>query len=298
MGELDFRRIELSDKERAQTALEKSGFRGCEYTFGNNFAWRDVFDTECAFFGGFYFLKLGRGNNTRFTVPTGGAISEGISLLKEYCRSQSLPLRIFADKERTEEILSLFPEARAEYDRDSSDYVYLAEELSELRGKKFHAKRNHLNRFYENDWSFEALSEDNLSECEEMNERWVKETIDPADPLAAEKYAEEDVVRTVFANFDRLRYRGGVIRVNGGVEAFCFGEPSPSGDCFVVHAEKALRRYQGTYAAINCEFVKSLGGEYRYINREEDTGAENLRKAKLSYNPVFLVDKYNIFFGG
>ena len=65
-----------------------------------------------------------------------------------------------------------------------------------------------------------------------------------------------------------------------------------------MHVEKALRNYQGAYTAINREFVRSLCGRYKYINREEDTGAENLRKAKLSYYPVFLEDKFDITFGG
>ena len=298
MSRLEFKRIELSDRELAEECLRKAGFRGCEYTFGNNFAWRRVFGTECAFFGEFYFLKFGKGANMKFTVPTGGDIAEGIALLREYCTENGLPLHILADKPRTEQICGLFPEARAEYNRDSSDYVYLAEELATLRGKKFHAKRNHLNRFYENDWSFEPLSKDNIHECAEMNERWISENIAADDPLAEEKLEEESVVKCGFKHFSDLDYVGGVIRVNGEVQAFCFGEPSPSGDCFVVHVEKALRNYQGAYAAINCEFVKSLGGKYKYINREEDTGAENLRKAKLSYNPVFLEDKYDIYFGG
>ena len=76
-------------------------------------------------------------------------------------------------------------------------------------------------------------------------------------------------------------------------QAFTFGERSAE-DTFVVHVEKALRKYQGAYTAINREFVKSLGGRYTYIDREEDTGAENLRRAKMSYFPVFLEQKYLI----
>ena len=45
------------------------------------------------------------------------------------------------------------------------------------------------------------------------------------------------------------------------------------------------------YLMINQQFVEHECSEYTYINREEDTGAEGLRKAKLSYRPVFLVEK-------
>ena len=67
---------------------------------------------------------------------------------------------------------------------------------------------------------------------------------------------------------------------------------------FVVHVEKASRKYQGAYAAINRELVNSLGGKFAYINREDDAGSENLRKAKLSYKPVFLEEKFDVCFGG
>ena len=298
MSELEFRRITLADRERASSALLRTGSRGCECTFGNNFAWSEAFDIECAFLGEYYFCKLGRGENTRFTIPAGGDIAEGTRLLKEYCAEKGLQLRLFSDKPSADIICAAFPEAQAVYSRDSSDYIYLAEELAELKGKKFHAKRNHLNRFYENDWSFEALTAENISECMEMNEHWISENITPESENREDKLEEESVVKRSFAHFNELGYVGGVIRVNGKVQAFCFGEPCASGDCFVVHVEKALREYQGTYAAINREFVRSLGGRYKYINREEDTGAENLRKAKLSYNPVFLEEKYDIYFGG
>ena len=58
-----------------------------------------------------------------------------------------------------------------------------------------------------------------------------------------------------------------------------------------MHIEKAYADVQGAYPMINQQFVSNECGEYQYINREEDTGAEGLRKAKLSYRPVFLVEK-------
>ena len=95
--------------------------------------------------------------------------------------------------------------------------------------------------------------------------------------------------------FTDLNYKGGLLRVNGEAQAFTFGEPSAA-DTFVVHAEKALLNYQGAYNALNCEFARTLADRFAYINREEDTGSEGLRKAKLSYHPAFLEEKYLITF--
>ena len=302
MAELEFRRIEITDKQRAEECLRKSNFRGCEYTFGNNYVWRNVYNVEVCFSHGMYFCKFGRGNDIKFNFPAGGGdVREAVEPIMEYCRENGIAPRIGANKQITELITAQYPEALAEYQRDLSDYVYLAEDLETLKGKKYHGKRNHLNRFYENDWSFEPMTPENIPECIAMNERWCEENITDCDVADDEneqsKREEQCIVRCSFKHFDELGYVGSVLRVNGGVQAFTFGEPSAS-DCFVVHVEKALRDYQGAYTAVNAEFVKSLGGKFTYINREEDTGAENLRRAKLSYHPVFLEDKFDITFGG
>ena len=58
------------------------------------------------------------------------------------------------------------------------------------------------------------------------------------------------------------------------------------------HVEKANVEYRGLYQAINNEFCKHVAGWAKYINREEDMGIPNLRKAKLSDRPCRLLEKY------
>lgn len=74
------------------------------------------------------------------------------------------------------------------------------------------------------------------------------------------------------------------------IVAFTMGEPICS-DTFVVHIEKAFPDVQGAYPMINQQFVEHECMQYKYVNREEDTGEEGLRKAKRSYRPVFMVEK-------
>lgn len=78
--------------------------------------------------------------------------------------------------------------------------------------------------------------------------------------------------------------------MDGKIVAFSIGEPICS-DTFVVHIEKAFADVPGAYTMINQQFVEHECKDYKYVNREEDTGEEGLRKAKRSYRPVFMVEK-------
>ena len=106
-----------------------------------------------------------------------------------------------------------------------------------------------------------------------------------------EKNAEMCVTLNSLRLFEELGLTGGVLRVDGEIVAFTIGE-AVNDDTFVVHIEKAYAEVEGSYTMINQQFVEhELLGKYRYVNREDDVGLEGLRKAKLSYKPVFLVEK-------
>ena len=133
----------------------------------------------------------------------------------------------------------------------------------------------------------EKITKENIEECFQMALQWRIENGCEADE---EKNAEMCVTLNSLRLYEELELTGGLLRVNGKVAAFTLGE-EVSDDTFVVHIEKAFAEIQGAYPMINQQFVEHECMKYKYINREEDTGAEGLRKAKLSYRPVFLVEK-------
>ena len=105
-----------------------------------------------------------------------------------------------------------------------------------------------------------------------------------------EKNAEMCVTLNALRLFEELELVGGVLKIDGEIVAFAIGEPL-SKDTFVVHIEKAFASIQGAYPMINQQFVEHECMKYKYVNREEDTGSEGLRKAKLSYRPAYLIEK-------
>jgi len=83
MSELVFRGIEITDKSWIDEALKASQYRGCEYTFGNNFVWRRVYRVEIAQLMSYYFVRWGMDDGTyKFSFPTGGCdVKTGVELL-------------------------------------------------------------------------------------------------------------------------------------------------------------------------------------------------------------------------
>lgn len=294
---LEFRDIRISDKDRVTAALNASRFMGCEYSFSNNMAWKRLGESRIAFYKDFYICCSFRSEDgiPCFFLPSGqGDYREVISEMKKYAEALGKPLKIAGI---TEQSLPMFHEFfRGEYDCTTNegdwDYIYNADDLIELSGRKYHGKRNHLARFAELGAEFSLMTEKDFDDCitfsaVEYNSRAARQD----HSFVAEQYA----INTYFTYFRELGLRGGVIRIDGKVAAFTIGDRLNS-DTFCVHIEKADTRFKGIYAGINNCFAKEAAKGYKYVNREEDLGLEGLRKAKLSYYPAFLLKKYAVIF--
>lgn len=291
---LDFRQVTLSDREWIEPLIRNSGELGCEYTFGNIFMWSGLYATKIAKAGNFLTAEE-RVHCLSFLYPVGsGTDEELIELLRElyrYAKQEGCPFRLHrisdAGAARLERLMpgrfKLIPQ------RDDNDYIYRSEDLIHLAGKKYHGKRNHIARFVEDypDWSFEPINSANAEECLALSRDWLAGRENP-DPVLL---IEQKAIELGFAHFEELGLVGGLLRSGGRVAAFTFGEPINE-RVFVTHVEKASPDFCNAYPMMNREFAAQMLSGYEWINREEDLGVEGLRKAKLSYHPHILYQKY------
>ncbi|MDR0821878.1 MAG: phosphatidylglycerol lysyltransferase domain-containing protein [Oscillospiraceae bacterium] len=283
---LEFKPIRLSDGEAVREALAESGYDGCEYSFGNLFCWRDVYKNEVCFHKNTLFIK----NQNGYYFPAGQVDTENaLFLITEHAKNNGKPIKFATvPKQKLGELTSL-SEGKASSPRDLFDYVYTRESLASLRGKKLHAKRTNAARFYEfcgGDFTYEPLTEYNIEECKTLSFNWCQEN-----NVDIGNQKDSCAVDEGLENFFALGFVGGMLRAFGKPVAFTYGERL-NHDTFVSHVEKAMSAIQGTYAAINTEFAQNALDGYVYINREDDTGSENLRKAKLSYDPIKMIEKF------
>ncbi len=294
-----FREIELEDIEIINSKLQSQNYRASDLCFTNLYAWGKKFNTQFAVTDEWLFIRF-KDNNGRnsYLKPIGtGDLKEGIEIILEDHKQFDTVFQIRGmTKQMVEELETAYPNTfNFKLNRSVSDYIYTVDKLRELKGKKLQSKRNHINRFKrENDWKYKTLTNNPelVKECKMMLDKWMELNKDEKDP----SLIYDDFATTIMLeNFERLNLRGGLICVDNEIVAFSIGEPLTK-DTIVVHVEKAFTSIHGAYTIINQEFALHETEGYTYINREEDMGVENLRRAKLSYYPDILLEKYNARF--
>ena len=297
---IDFQLPRLSDKPWVDDLLRQANYRGCEYNFTNLYAWSPAYDQRIARVDGFLVTHLCGSLGCSYIYPAGqGDVAPVIRAMERDAAERDKPFRMVCLTPRqVEEMEALFPgEFHFEADRDGFDYLYEIDRLADLTGKKLHAKRNHINRFMENNpsWTYEEITPETLPACLEMDKEWYRRSM-VREGLAEERDLGDEgrALRLAMEHYHELGLEGGLIRVYGEVVAFTMGDMLCA-DTFDVHFEKAYGELQGAYAMINREFARQVRArhpEIKYLNREDDMGVEGLRKAKGSYYPDLMVEKY------
>lgn len=176
-------------------------------------------------------------------------------------------------------------------DRPNYDYVYRTQDLINLSGRDYHGKKNHLNYFHRTyEYEYVPLTSDMRDDAMRFIDEFNARKQVPEHEMQMLKM-EEEAMYDVFSNIEKIGYMAGTIIIDGKIEALAVGGVLNS-RTITEHVEKANVNMRGLYQAINNEFCKAMASNVKYINREEDMGIANLRKAKLSYKPCKLVEKY------
>lgn len=289
---IDFKKVELSDKKWVDECFRASDYQGCEYVFTSTYIWKDIYHSRIADVEGMFCIKAGSEGKYRYNFPAGsGNTKHVIELLMENAEECGHPFVLRGiTKDQIAQLEAWFPgKFKFELVRDESDYIYTVEKLSTLAGKKLHGKRNHIHRFKDSgNWEYQDVNCNNIEECMKMNQEWLEKYATPEDESLLE---EAEAVKCALNNFTALGLKGGLLKRDDKVVAYTLAEPLNS-NTYVIHIEKAFHEIQGAYPMINQQFVLHNCQDYEYVNREEDTGDEGLRKAKLSYYPDILLDKY------
>lgn len=296
---LTLEEITIEKKELFNQYLKRKCSQNSEFTFTNLFMWRKSYDMRYVILNDMLcIMPQHKGGPRSATFPVGfigedGKEKEIVPVIEEllaYFKDIGAePLIRLYDEITVQKLTQAFPgKFLITEDVGSFDYVYSVQELSNLSGKRFHAKKNHVNKFMRlYPWEYRPISAENVAECLQVFEQWYQNRADEVAGLDE----EYEAVRELFFNWEKLDVSGGSLWVDGSMIAFSVGEPLCD-KMAVIHLEHADTAYEGAFAMMNQQFLKNRWQEFEYVNREEDMGIPGMRKAKESYHPVFMVKKY------
>lgn len=291
---LNFQRLSIDRAEEYRPYLSQAAHRGCAYSFANLYMW----GRQCGtFVDGYLALFSHFSGRSVYPFPAGqGDVKPVLDALIADSHKRGIPFRLSGLTLAEKELLEGYYPGRFRFhcDRDGFDYVYDINDLADLRGRKFQQKRNHLHRFEDAYPGFyvKPLDETTLSACRNMTDNWYyrRAMENPHEDLQM----EQNALRRAYRHFRELKMEGLVLYAGNQMAAMTMGSFLTE-DTMDVHFEKAVAEIPGAYAAINREFARYIRAKYpnvQFLNREDDTGSAGLRKAKLSYQPHHMVEKY------
>lgn len=296
---LDFTTLTFNDIKRIRPFLRHNPSRTCDMTVGGIFLWADYFHYRAAIDEDTLFILGTTEDNTNrpaFSIPSGAmSLDRAINRLRKYCAVYHIPLVFSAVPQMYLEQLQALGATHISELTDWADYLYDAKALATLSGKKLMKKRNHANHFAIQypDAEFQPLTSDNVTPILEFYNR---QTL-PANKSETAGFDREETIITL-QHLDKFGFEGGVLSVPGiGVVAFTLGELID--DTLYVHIEKMDHNINGSGETVCRNFASMMlqkHPEIRYINREDASGDEGLRRAKLAYNPIDILPKYNVEF--
>ena len=293
---MEFKPLELSDRALVDKYLSVWDFESAELVFSNMYIWKHNSQPQLCEQDGFLYYQYIVGGKPAFMPPIpirkDMDFCPAMTRIEKYMKEQGWEVNIRMINEELREMIERCCPGRFAFteNRDYEDYIYRVEDLRFLSGKKLHGKRNHINKFlslYGDRYTYEPLKDADIEECIALYDAWLVNKNGQVKDYEQERIA----LVTALNNMEALNLKGCAIRIDGKIEGFSVGAQLNS-NTVDIHIEKGNDEIQGIYPFINQQFIEHEWAHLTYVNREEDMGIPGLRRAKMSYNPVRLVRKY------
>ncbi|MDO5490938.1 MAG: phosphatidylglycerol lysyltransferase domain-containing protein, partial [Bacillota bacterium] len=231
-------RITIEDRETLEKYLNGFEYKTSGLSFSAQYMWREINQFSWDMVGdymciaGVSHLELEEGIELPFLFPpltaTGKydrkklreTILDAKTIFDRQGHPFSLRLVPFHLMEIIEEAV---PELRWQDDRPNYDYIYLTQDLIDLKGRGFHSKKNHLNYFKKTyDYRYVEMTSDMADDAMTFIAEFNRRKNVPAhemEMLKMEEQAMDDVLR----NIEAVGYSAGAILIDGKIEAIAIG---------------------------------------------------------------------------
>ena len=294
LTKLNFEPVELNHADMLKAAFSSQKYRISSFTAGSAIMWQKIYNIRvCEAFGCVILSADYPREGKCYSIPVGGDVKAAINAVYDECKNSGEKC-IFSDVPEggLELLKEIFGEKRLKISTDDgwSDYLYNASDLITYSGKKFNGQRNHVNRFNRlyPDAVFEPLTRENFDEAYEFLKNYISQNGTTSESGELEGCAAIRLMKRYFY----LNLYGAILKANNKIISLSIGEKV--GDTLFVHVEKGLIEFSGVYQVMVQKFAETYAGDVLFINREEDDGVEGLRKSKLSYHPIGLLNKYSV----
>jgi len=290
---LNFEPIDLLKQTEYTTYFDQCPQKASDYSFANLWGWAPAYGLKWAWTDNFVWIKQTIPHELYWT-PVGPweNIDWNISIYHNFYRHEHtsiirVPEQLIKCWEK-----GLKEKFTVKEMRGAWEYLYSVAELVQLKGNRFHKKKNLLNQF-KNKYAYRYLSFDStlVDSALDMQNDWCTwRDCESSKMLSAENQA----ISRILGSWEKFeQFMGGAIFVKDEMVAYTIGERLDK-QTLVIHFEKGNPVFKGVYQAINQMLLENAGQEYQIVNRQQDLDDAGLRKAKLSYHPVNYVKKFQV----
>jgi hypothetical protein len=286
----EFKPLSLADKALFVRQLRSTSREICELSPGNMFIWQEFDRPQVTCINNNTCILIDPPNEPAyFLEPLGRQeLADTTRIMLRHVGRVSRVSRSFAE---------LLPKGLFNFVplRNQFDYLYLRQELAELKGRKFDGKRNHLKRFQAKhpDYRFVPLTPEHKKEALALFEKWFKVREESRHFPRLAYISQKGAITEAFALFAKLKLLGGALLVDGQLQGFTLGSKL-NPETVAVHFLYSDPELPGGFQTILWEANNKCYGGFKYVDLEQDLGIPGIRQAKLSYQPFKLVEKFEV----